>query len=48
MPIRRVPVLTAPAITLPTMSTAMTTPSTPNAIRNGTNSAVCPTAACRV
>nr|BFE73250.1 hypothetical protein GCM10020092_065510 [Actinoplanes digitatis] len=40
MPIRRVPVPTAPAITLPTMSTAITTPSTPNATRNGTSSAV--------
>ena len=44
MPIRRVPVLTAPAMTLPMMRTAMSTPSTPNAMRNGTSSTVCPCA----
>ncbi len=37
---RRRPVVTAPATTLPTISTDMTRPSTPNATRNGTNSAV--------
>ena len=42
MPIRRVPVPTAPAMTLPMIRTAMSTPSTPNAIRNGTNSTVLP------
>src|SRR5262249_61664344 len=39
-PIRRVPATTAPLTTLATISTDMTSPSTPNATMNGTQGAI--------
>ncbi len=48
MPIRRVPAPTAPATTLPTISTDISTPRMPKAIRNGMKSAVLRLVPCSV